>query len=283
MLKNAVKRVLPERVVVFVSGSIYISTHIHHFLPNCFTLTPLKNLFGVLWGIERVPQGSERFFENFFHAIKRTLRNPHFVDVGANSGWFPRIISRYLSGDYPISCYEPLKSMRPHLEKLSKRNPSVRYKSVAVGERQGNIEIIELGSNGLSSIREVNPSYLGYAKSYDTAAVNKYEVEVVTLDGELDELIKADEEVVLKIDTQGYELQVIMGCRSWLESGRIKFIIVELMTIRKYSGAALYNEIFSYLHELNYSLYDINPGVYEDSGMLSEFDAVFVHNPIVAG
>lgn len=282
-IKNGIKRVLPERLVIFGSGCLYITAHIHHFLPNCVTLTPLKNLFGVLWGIERVPQGSEDFYPHFFEAVKKTCTRPYFIDVGANAGWFPRIMFRFMPEKYPVYCYEPLRSMQKHLERLRSLHPNINFKSVAVGDKQECTQIIELGVAGLSSIRQLNPSYSGYEKHYDTKVVNKYEVQVVTLNDELDQINKGGEDFVLKIDTQGYELQVLKGASKYLQNGRIKYILVELMTAQKYSGAATYKEIFNYLHDFNYTLFNIYPGVYEGNGMLSEFDAVFVHNSIALG
>ncbi len=277
-IKRIIHQVLPKRLISLIRGWIFVSTHIHHFLPNCFSLIPIKELFVMLRGKERVPQGSEVFFEKFFQLCKEHVITPHFIDIGANSGWFARLVLRFLpQNNWVISGYEPLKSMWPYLEDLSQSHPNMTYKQVAVGDRLGCTEITEYGSSGLSSIHDIHPDYNGYLM-YNTAIINKYSVNMITLDSELDALVKTDEEVVLKIDTQGYELPVLKGAQKWLNSGRIKIILVEVMTLQKYTQSALYQEIFEVLHETGFTLYDMNRGVYEKNGRLSEFDAIFIHH-----
>ncbi len=99
-------------------------------------------------------------------------------------------------------------------------------------------------------------------------------------DDELQKIATNQEDIVLKIDTQGYELEVLKGVKKGLEEGRIKIILVELMTVQKYASSALYSDIFNFLSEYNYSLYDTNHGVYENNGRLSEFDAILIHKSV---
>ena len=52
------------------------------------------------------------------------------------------------------------------------------------------------------------------------------------------------------------------------------------MTIQKYTSASLHSDILNFLSEYNYSLYDVNRGVYESNGRLSEYDAILIHNSV---
>jgi hypothetical protein len=97
------------------------------------------------------------------------------------------------------------------------------------------------------------------------------------LDDDLPGLLHNDEIVILKIDTQGFEMEVLKGAEGLLKRQVFHYVIVELMTVRKYAGAALYDEIFEYMHKLGYKLYDVNPVFYEQSNQkLTEFDAIFM-------
>jgi len=279
-IKELIQKIVPEKIWNFIRGILYIATHIHHFLPNCFTLVPIKELFVILGGHQRVPQGSENFIKKFFKIIEETTEAPLLVDVGGNEGWFAGLSIRFLSDKkYQLIGYEPLKSQRALLSDISRKFGNIKYNFVAVGAEKGKAEIKEFSSNGLSSLRNIDKSFQGYDAKYNTNVINKYEVDVVTLDDEIDSM-NYEKDIVLKIDTQGYELEVLKGSINLLESGRIKIILIELMTIPKYASASLHSEILNFLSEYNYSLYDVNRGVYESNGRLSEYDAILIHNSV---
>ena len=277
-VKSLIKNVIPKRLMPFFRGTFYIATHAHHFLPDCFTLVPIKELFVILGGHERTPKGSEELIKKFFKIIEETTEAPLLVDVGGNSGWFARLSIRFLRDKkYQLIGYEPLKSQSILLTDISRKHENITYNFFAVGEKKGKTEIREFASHGLSSLKDIDKSFQGYDDVYNTEVVNKYEVDVVTLD---DELSTLEKDIVLKVDTQGYELEVLKGSINLLESGRIKIILIELMTIEKYTSASLCSEILNFLSEYNYSLYDVNRGVYEPNGRSPEFDAILIHDSV---
>jgi hypothetical protein len=71
-VKSLIKNVIPKRLMPFFTGTFYIATHAHHFLPDCFTLVPIKELFVILGGHERTPKGSEELIKKFFKIIEET-------------------------------------------------------------------------------------------------------------------------------------------------------------------------------------------------------------------
>jgi FkbM family methyltransferase len=280
-IKKLIKRIVPEKISNFIRSILYIATHIHHFLSNCFTLVPIKELFVILGGHQRAPQGSENFIKKFFKIIEETTEAPLLVDVGGNEGWFAGLSIRFLRDKkYQLIGYEPLKSQSALLSDIGSKYSNITYNFVAVGAQKGKTEIREFASNGLSSLRDIDKSVNGYDAKYNTNVINKYEVAVVTLDDEITSQYTHVKDIVLKIDTQGYELEVLKGSINLLESGRIKIILIELMTIPKYTSASLHIEILNFLSEYNYSLYDVNRGVYESNGRLSEYDAILIHNSV---
>jgi hypothetical protein len=138
----------------------------------------------------------------------------------------------------------------------------------------GTARIREYGSTGLSSFRPLSGAYKYRARYFDTSLVREIEVEVSTLDAELAH--EQERPVILKIDTQGFELQVLKGAAETLKSGRIKYVLVELMTEEKYEGASTYDAIFDLMHSFGFKLYDLNCTYYEEStGKMTEFDAFF--------
>lgn len=212
------------------------------------------------------------FYQNIF---KNLLKDPQtvFLDVGANDGWFSKIVFRFWPNAKIIS-FEPLKSMHPYLELLKKQKETYTFEKIGLGEENKKFIIKEFGTSGLSSFKEIHSSY-AYDSQFFNQQVNKsYEVDVLTLDDYILER-QIEGEFCLKIDTQGYEMEVLRGAQKLFESKRIKIVIIELMTIEKYKGATLYHEIIGYLEIRGLRLVDIHNSYYEENGILSEFDAVF--------
>ena len=200
---------------------------------------------------------------------------PVILDVGANDGWFAKIVYRFLGKETLVISFEPLKSMSQKLQAIAIRYKSYQYESYALGSTSEVIEITEYDTTGLSSLKEFSPSYQYSQDNYLTNPISKYPVNVVTLDWYL-EKNRFENPIILKVDTQGFELEVLKGATKALSSGKIKAVIIEVMTIQKYSNAALYNDIFDLLHSHGYVLYDLYQSYYESNGMLSEFDCAFI-------
>ena len=249
--------------------------------------SPVRETIELVRGGQDLPTGNYRFYRNFADGVAARTRATGaqflYLDVGANSGWFAKTVLRF-TPDARIVSYEPLKSQHPFLGELRRRYPTFEYRGFGLGEAPGTLTIKEYGTSGLSSLKPLSDNYR-YAAHYDVSVVNSYPVEIRTLDGEIPGIIAAQPdrdriELVLKIDTQGFEYEVLAGARESLKSGRIRFVVIELMTVEKYSGGRLYPEITDLLHGYGFRLWDLNTQHYESkTRQMSEFDAIFVLDP----
>jgi len=150
--------------------------------------------------------------------VLRTRRQFHFIDVGANDGWFARTIMRFAPMVW-ITSYEPLLSQHSSLERSEQRYPNSHFRKKAIGDQCGSLTITKYGTSGLSSLKEISPTY-EYTDHYLQSVVNKCLVDIVRLDDELVEILGGkDVELLLKIDTQGYELEVLRGAENYLRKG----------------------------------------------------------------
>lgn len=157
-------------------------------------------------GGQNLSENNYRFYNNFINSILQRTNRQFFIDVGANDGWFAKTILRF-APNARIFSYEPLLSQHPKLQRLQDKVPNFHFKKVAVGETRGSLTIYEYGTSGLSSIKQISHTYQ-YSDHYSQSVVNNYSVAVVRLDDEFTELhkeqfISEQDEVVLKIDTQG--------------------------------------------------------------------------------
>lgn len=196
------------------------------------------------------------------------------VDVGASDGWFSKIIFHF-KPTAEIVAFEPLKSHVSGLEYMKKRYPKFEYQNKALGEKEGVMEITEYKTRGLSSIKKmIGGIYENHG--FNTEISKKEKVKITTLDHFFEQR-KQKKRLVVKIDTQGFEMEVLRGATKLFSENRVDCVIIELATIPKYEGQALFDEFFHFFNKQHFILFDIYPFGYEENGMLTEFDAVFVN------
>jgi len=106
-------------------------------------------------------------------------------------------------------------------------------------------------------------------------------VPVRTLESIVDELNLASRlhRTFLKSDTQGYEMSVLRGLGSYIES--VKLVQCELSSIQLYQGAPFMTEIIDFLHEHHFQSVSFAP-VPGDPMRPLEFDYLCI-NEAAAG
>ena len=83
--------------------------------------------------------------------------------------------------------------------------------------------------------------------------------------------------IFLKIDTQGYEKEVLNGLCQNLKN--INVIQLELSTVYLYEGQELYDHYFSFFDKNGFALWSLEQGFSDkNSGRMLQFDAIFVNN-----
>jgi hypothetical protein len=92
----------------------------------------------------------------------------------------------------------------------------------------------------------------------------------------LDNILTKDTTVgIMKLDVQGYEMEVLKGANSSIE--RIIIIVLEMNNHSYYPGAPKYFEIDEYLRNKNFTIFDIFPST-KDMGRLKEWDSIYLNN-----
>lgn len=82
----------------------------------------------------------------------------------------------------------------------------------------------------------------------------------------------------LKIDTQGYEEQVLNGSIETLKSGIVKYIEVEIILSDYYEKITTFYDMEKILLPLNYKLYHIQDIISKDGGQIQQLDALYKLN-----
>jgi FkbM family methyltransferase len=197
------------------------------------------------------------------------------LDVGAATGNYAWTIR---AGGYPgrICSFEPLGAPFARLEKLAGPDPRWTCERLALGARPGSAEINVAGNSDSSSLLEMEERH---ARS-DPASVyvGTESVEVSTVDEVWDRVVADAENVFLKLDVQGFELEALRGAERSL--ARIAGVQAELSLVPLYEGAPRWTEVITHLQERGFHPERLEPA-FEDpqTGEILQIDAVFSRSP----
>jgi hypothetical protein len=113
----------------------------------------------------------------------------------------------------------------------------------------------------------------------DAAPESRYVRQLTVAVERLDELVPAllppAGQLLIKVDTQGYELQVLQGATDLLP--RTVAIQLELSLLPLYEGAPTFTELIAFVQSIGFELFSIIPGFRDPrSGRLLQADGFFV-------
>jgi FkbM family methyltransferase len=191
------------------------------------------------------------------------------VDVGANVGQFAER-ARDLGFSGEIISYEPASAA---YEMLARRaSGDVRWTAchAALGSEDG-VATLNLSRNSVSS--SLLPMDRRHAEAApDSIVVGTERVRLSTLDSELAGVPGGN--LYLKLDVQGYELQVLEGASATLE--RVDLVRVEVSFDDLYRGQTAWLSLCNWLEVRGYVVRYVEPG-YEDPrlGFMLQADLIF--------
>lgn len=194
------------------------------------------------------------------------------VDVGANVGQFALAL-RHAGFRGRIVSFEPLPSAHDRLREASRRDPLWDVApAMALGDQNGEVDL-NIAGNSVSS------SVLGMLDAHALAApdsryASAVRVPLRRLDDVVDGHLRPDATVFLKVDTQGYEDQVLSGAPRLL--GRAVGVQLELSLVPLYAGQRLYDEMLARMSALGLSLWSVASGFVDPrNGRMLQVDATF--------
>lgn len=197
------------------------------------------------------------------------------IDVGANEGQFARLIRKWGYGG-EIHSFEPVKRSYGILSEHASQDPAWKAHNFALGSKPGTATINVLQSSTLSSMLNVN-KFATRKWAEDTQFSHQEEVTVRTLDDFIaDNRSIGEKRVFLKLDTQGYDLEVFCGADKSLD--RICCLLSEVSLIPIYDGMPNYLEALSKYQDRGFSISGIYPlSKNEDDLSIIEMDCVLVN------
>jgi len=237
----------------------------------------LRNLFGleVLWARNLPISAAQQAAMNLVSSLQ-TFEIDLVLDVGANTGQFASEI-RQCGFAGRIVSFEPLSDAHGKLLQTSDGDAKWDvYSRCALGDHEGEVEINIAGNSQSSSILPMLESHREAAP--ESAYQGQETTPLRTVDAVVGQYLKGARSAFLKIDTQGYEWQVLDGARDTLP--HIKGVLVELSLIPLYEGQHLWREVIDRLQEEGFTFWAFEPGFSDQaSGRTLQVNGVFFRNP----
>ena len=212
-------------------------------------------------------------FEALIVAAMRKVKIDVLFDIGANTGQFSiQMRDKGYSGE--IISFEPLTSAREKLILQASKDANwIVHERAAIGDYNG-ITDINISKNSVSS------SILPMLKSHSDAEKNSMYIKtektpIITLDSVADSYLDKFSNLFIKIDTQGYESQVLDGAFKTLK--RAKGVLCELSLIPLYERQDIWIDLILRLEKEGFVLWSIERGFTDIcDGRTLQVDGVFL-------
>ena len=210
--------------------------------------------------------------------LLRELEIDCVLDVGAHQGEFAGFL-RELDYAGEIISFEPVQTSFETLTRARASDKRWRGHNVALGAEDGSLEMNIYAGSVFNSF--LKPATNGTTRFRDdTQSVRVEQVPVRRLEAVIDEIFAArpSARIFLKMDTQGFDLQVVRGAGRRIEA--IRALQTELAARPTYDGMPLLPEALAELDRLGFALTGIFPVARElDHLRVIEFDCVMCRKP----
>jgi FkbM family methyltransferase len=198
------------------------------------------------------------------------------LDVGANAGQYGGLLRAWGYRGRIVS-FEPVAAAHARLELRAAADPDWQVAPrMALGAKDGEATIEVSAESDMSSIlpqtellRRLSPS---------SRVVGRERVPIRRLDGLAKEYVEHGERTFLKVDTQGFEAEVLAGARELLP--RLQGIQLEMSLVRCYEGERDFRELIDDLERAGFSPWLFLPGYFEQKlARQLQLDGVFMRAP----
>ncbi len=165
---------------------------------------------------------------NFFKINKNNFKLKLIIDVGSNVGEYTELFKN-INENIEVFCFEPQKKIFKVLKKNLKDHKKIKFYNIAIGSNNTYKNLnTNLGSSYISSFSNFNKKSKYYKirnsllNQNDTKEYEK--VKVARLDSFKD--LKKKKIDLIKIDVEGYEIEVLKGMGKILKN--TKMIMIEI-------------------------------------------------------
>jgi len=197
------------------------------------------------------------------------------LDIGANKGQYGSDLLKFGYSGKIIS-FEPLSTAYKDLSNTSmKTNNRWISHNIAIGNEDGEIEINVANNSFSSSILPMLEKHIENAPGSDY--IGKETVTINKLDTLIPGFLTTIDRIFMKIDTQGYEKNVLEGIKNNID--KIIGIELEMSLTKLYESNFLFQDVIDYMQSNGFTLYGIEEEfTAPKTGQLLQANGIFFRN-----
>lgn len=192
------------------------------------------------------------------------------LDVGAATGLYGKEL-RQFGYQGRIVSFEPMAASFATLSGRAETDPRWDVRNHALGDETGSAQINVASNRASSSLLPMEDAHTEAEPG--VTYVGQETITVERLDDVAGDLIGAEDTVFLKIDTQGFERNVLAGGTATLD--RVVGLQLELSFVPLYSGGMLVDEAISMAYASGFQLEVVEQGWAAPSGQMLQADGIF--------
>lgn len=194
------------------------------------------------------------------------------LDVGANDGMYASDLRR--SGYHgKMWSYEPLHEAFANLDKAAASDHLWRAINCGCGASAGSAKINVAKNSHSSSLLPMLETHSAFAQA--STYISQETVSVCSLDESVMPSLSSDDKVWLKIDTQGYEAEVLKGAARLMP--QVSALECELSLVPLYEGQPLIDNMIAMIYQMGFRMVGVAPVFSEpETGYALQIDGTFL-------
>ena len=203
----------------------------------------------------------------------RLVQPDAVLDVGANVGQFgDQLLSLGYRGK--LVSFEAIPAVHDKLVAHARARSAswTVAPCAALGSRQGSVDLNIAGNVQSSSILPMKEAHVAAAPT--SSYVDRQRVAMERLDDLAQDLVRGSARLFIKVDTQGYDLEVLKGATALLP--RTAGLQVEMSLASLYEGAPTFLEMMAFMQSSGFEPFGLVP-MFRDArtGRLLQLDGFF--------
>lgn len=193
------------------------------------------------------------------------------IDVGGNRGQF-RDTLRY-DTKYPgrIISFEPSPDDFAVLSKRAAEDPNWEVHQIALGSENATLPFHVMRDSVMSSLHTIDPD--GETQFRNCEVERVIEVDVRRLDDLVKELGISGDHILIKVDTQGHDMEVLLGAPATIAKSIA--LLAELSQLPIYEGSPDFLTSVSLIRDWGFAVAALSP-VNVHQNAVVEFDCLMV-------
>lgn len=209
---------------------------------------------------------------NCFQKILKENKINVVIDVGAHAGETGQMLREKGKFTGKIISFEPIQEKFSLLQKKAGQTPPWECHHCALGNETGTKQLTIFNNPYGSSFLSINSTL---QKECNLQKSREETVQIKRLEDLFPSLCGPSDSVLLKLDTQGFEMPILEGAGKYLQ--RICLIKLEASFIPLYEGETLIGEMIQYMRSKNFIPVLIEQGHISETLYQLQADIIFLN------